>query len=202
MIGPRISRGSRARGKRGADRVSDRTGTQQTGSSARLEPKGQDMYPPRGENAADGPVSCAICAAPIRDTPVRQPPPRKPTHAHLPHLRHPLLPPESRAGLLPRLAAPLRPPHFRRLPISSAPRRLCARHSPQPRTKNHERPPPRSSATSAVDTPNQEPSPSRPFVSFVLFVVEALTRATAAAPAPEFPAPVAGPSRQISRYRA
>ena len=73
------------RGKRGADRVSDRTGTRQTGPYARLEPKGQDTYPPRGENAADGSVSRAIRAAPIRDTPVRQPsttptPPRSATH--------------------------------------------------------------------------------------------------------------------------
>ena len=57
-----------ARGKRVADRVSVRTGTQQTVPYARIEPRGQDTYPPRGENAADGSVSCVICAAPIRDT--------------------------------------------------------------------------------------------------------------------------------------
>ena len=45
------------RGKRVADRVSVRTGARQTGRYARLEPKGQDTYPPRGENDADGPVS-------------------------------------------------------------------------------------------------------------------------------------------------
>ena len=62
-----VPRHTRAEGKRGADRVSDRTGVHQTDPYARIEPKGQDTHPPRGENAADGPVSCAIRAAPIRD---------------------------------------------------------------------------------------------------------------------------------------
>ena len=65
---------------RGADRVFDRTGTQQTGPYARLEPKGLDSCPPRGENAADGPVSCAIRAAPIRDARTQRQPCLEPSN--------------------------------------------------------------------------------------------------------------------------
>ena len=68
---PDVPGHSRAEGQRGVDRVFDRTGVHQTGPYARIEPKGQDTHPPRGEYAADGPVSCATRAAPSRDARTR-----------------------------------------------------------------------------------------------------------------------------------
>ena len=69
------------RGKRGADRVSDRTGVRQTRPSRKASERGACIRMPTPfRNAADGPVSRAIRAAPIRATPVRQPPPIRATH--------------------------------------------------------------------------------------------------------------------------
>ena len=53
------SRRSRAAGCCCASRSPRRNGARQLGPAARLEPKGLDYRPPRGENAADGPRSRA-----------------------------------------------------------------------------------------------------------------------------------------------
>ena len=53
------SRPARAAGWCVASRAPRRNGARQLGPAARLEPKGLDYRPPRGENAADGPRSRA-----------------------------------------------------------------------------------------------------------------------------------------------
>jgi len=53
------SRPARAAGWCVASRALRRNGARQLGPAARLEPKGLDYRPPRGENAADGPRSRA-----------------------------------------------------------------------------------------------------------------------------------------------